>query len=86
MRNTLGYKGIIISDDLCMGGARASADAGEAALASINAGHNLLIISRDLKFQRTVAVALKKRFDENAEFAKMCAENGKKLRALQNAD
>ncbi len=86
LRNTLGHKGLVISDDLYMGGAMSRDKSGEAAIASIEAGHNLLIISRDLQFQKDVALALEKRYEENRDFAQMCSDNKKMLKALHDAD
>ena len=85
LRNSIGYKGTIISDDLYMAGAQAGKSAGEAAIDSICAGHNLLIISRDLAFQREAVLAIKKRFEEDQAFATIAFENEKRLKTLRDA-
>jgi beta-N-acetylhexosaminidase len=82
LRNTVGYKGLVVSDDLYMAGAQVGKNPAQAAIDSISAGHNLLIISRDLKFQSDAVGGLKKRFEEDEAFAKICAENETRLNAL----
>ena len=82
LRNTIGHKGPIISDDLYMGGARAGESMGEASLKALEAGHNLLIISRDAKLQRESLEFLKKHFEENQYFGKIAAENERAIETL----
>jgi beta-N-acetylhexosaminidase len=82
LRNTVGHKGLVITDDLYMAGAQADKMPEKATLDAIRAGHNLLIISRDLYFQRKAASALKKSFEEDEAFGKICAENETRLKAL----
>jgi beta-glucosidase-like glycosyl hydrolase len=85
LRNTVGHNGLIISDDLYMAGAQFGKSAGEAAVDCARAGHNLLIISRDLTFQREAILSLKKRFEDDETFRKIAAENEKRLKAFSNA-
>ncbi|HBC46231.1 MAG TPA: hypothetical protein DEO84_05495 [candidate division Zixibacteria bacterium] len=85
LRNSVGYQGVIISDDLYMAGAHIGKSAGEATIDSICAGHNLLIISRDLAFQSEAVLAIKKRFEEDPAFATIAFENEKKLKTLKDA-
>lgn len=85
LRNTIGHKGIIISDDLYMAGAQVGKSPGDAAVDSIVAGHNLLIISKDLKFQREALSTLKKRFEDDKAFGKIVSENEKRLKVLRDA-
>ncbi len=85
LRNTVGHRGVIVSDDLYMAGAQTGRDAGQAACDSLYAGHNLLIISRDLEFQREAVSAVKKRFEEDEAFGKIASEYDKRLKALRNA-
>jgi beta-N-acetylhexosaminidase len=81
LRYTIGHKGLIISDDLYMGGARPGRSMGEASIRAIEAGHNLLIISRDIGIQRESAESLKKRFEDGDSFGKIAAVNE---RAIEN--
>jgi beta-N-acetylhexosaminidase len=84
LRNTVGHQGLIISDDLYMAGAQSGRNAGQAACDSLYAGHNLLIISRDLEFQRQAISAIKKRFEEDEAFGKIASEYDKRLKALRD--
>jgi beta-N-acetylhexosaminidase len=81
LRHTVGHKGLVISDDLYMGGAREGHSMGEACLRAIMAGHHLLIISRDTPLQRESAEYLKKRFEDDHSFGKIAAVNE---RAIEN--
>jgi beta-N-acetylhexosaminidase len=85
LRNTVGHKGLIISDDLYMAGAQVGKTPEGAALGAACAGHNLLIVSRDLAFQGRAALALKKSFEEDEAFGKICAENETRLKVLRDA-
>jgi beta-glucosidase-like glycosyl hydrolase len=75
LRNTVGHRGPIISDDLYMGGARNNTPMGVAAVRSIAAGHNLLIISRGARLQGEAMEFIKKRFDEDDSFGKIAIAN-----------
>ncbi|TBR17389.1 beta-N-acetylhexosaminidase [bacterium] len=45
LRRRLGYRGVIISDDLCMGAVTKRMPVGEAAVSALAAGHDLLIVA-----------------------------------------
>ncbi len=47
LRKKLGFKGVVISDDLCMGAVTGSMPVQLAAVRAIEAGHDLLIIAHD---------------------------------------
>ncbi|HBL19011.1 MAG: hypothetical protein A2X36_06720 [Elusimicrobia bacterium GWA2_69_24] len=52
LRRTMGYEGVIISDDLCMGGAMAgNRTVSEATVEALRAGHDLVIISQSPAIQ-----------------------------------
>jgi beta-N-acetylhexosaminidase len=86
LRNSVGYKGLVISDDLYMGGARSGRSIGEASVQAILAGHNLLIISRDTQFQRESAEYLKNRFEDDQSFGKIAAINERAVENLFSSD
>ena len=48
IRESLGFEGPVITDDLCMAGAAELGDIGERAMAAFNAGHDLLLFGQDL--------------------------------------
>ncbi|WP_424765519.1 beta-N-acetylhexosaminidase [Paenibacillus sp. sgz302251] len=64
LRNTLQYEGVIITDDMTMGGITEHFDIGEAAVRSVQAGSDILLIGHDYDLQMTVIKALKKSVDE----------------------
>jgi beta-N-acetylhexosaminidase len=66
LRENLGFCGPVISDDLCMKGAGESGNIGSAVLRSIQAGHNLIIISRDISIQRMAMEAVSEHFHADA--------------------
>lgn len=45
LRRRLGYRGVIVSDDLCMGAVTKRMPVGEAAVSALAAGHDLLIVA-----------------------------------------
>lgn len=45
LRKRLGYRGLIVSDDLCMGAVTKRMPVGEAAVSALAAGHDLLIVA-----------------------------------------
>lgn len=49
LRRHLGYDGLIVSDDLCMGAVARRRPAAQAALMCLNAGHDVLMIAHDLQ-------------------------------------
>lgn len=51
LRDKLGYEGVIITDELSMGGVTANATVPEAALAAVKAGVDIVLISGSLKTQ-----------------------------------
>lgn len=86
LRNSVGFTGPVISDDLTMSGADAAADIGRSAVDAIMAGHNLLIISRDLGLQKRAAEAIAERFAADEQFRKLAGDSAKKLKSLSNAE
>ena len=85
LRNTLGHRGPIISDDLCMSGARTGYTIGEAAEKSLYAGHNLLIISKNIDLQIQAIDSIRRRCAVDPNFMKLAIENEKALETFKNA-
>jgi beta-N-acetylhexosaminidase len=48
IRESLGFEGMVITDDLCMNGAAELGDFGERTVAAFNAGHDLLLFGQNL--------------------------------------
>ncbi len=58
LRTEMGFQGLILSDDLEMGALRELCSIGEAAVRSVEAGHDVLLICLDVLLQRQVFDAL----------------------------
>jgi len=58
LRHRIGYKGVIFSDDLEMGAIREICPIGEAAVRTVEAGHDALLVCHDLTAQRQAYDAL----------------------------
>ncbi|MEK3734738.1 beta-N-acetylhexosaminidase [Paenibacillus sp. FSL M8-0334] len=58
LREELGFTGVVITDDLTMGAVAATADIGEAAVASIEAGSNIVMVGHDYAQEEAVIKAL----------------------------
>ncbi|MEK7388257.1 MAG: beta-N-acetylhexosaminidase [Elusimicrobiota bacterium] len=59
LRKQLGYEGVIISDDLCMGAISTRWPPAQAALKCLEAGHDLLMIAHDLQAMSDAADILR---------------------------
>ncbi|MDE2038855.1 MAG: beta-N-acetylhexosaminidase [Elusimicrobia bacterium] len=55
LRERLGFKGVVIADDLCMGAVSARMPIQEAAVKAFAAGHDLLILAHDRQAQEEAA-------------------------------
>lgn len=58
LRETLGFRGAVLTDDLEMGGALAAGEVGAVAVAAARAGHDLLLVCHDFERQMRAAAAL----------------------------
>jgi len=52
LRQTMGFSGLIVTDDLMMGALRAFGRMGEIAVRAVEAGHDVLLLCDDLKAQK----------------------------------
>jgi len=84
LRNTLGHRGPIISDDLCMSGAETGDPIGQAAEKALYAGHNLLIISRTIELQIQAIDSMRRRYDVDPAFMRLASENEIVVDAFRN--
>jgi beta-N-acetylhexosaminidase len=60
LRATLKFDGVVITDDMTMGGITKHYDIGEAAIKSVQAGSDILLVGHDYDKQVSVLQALKK--------------------------
>ena len=58
LRKRLGYRGLIVSDDLCMGAVTKRMPLGTAAVEALGAGHDLLIVAHGESLMREAAEAV----------------------------
>jgi len=58
LRGEVGYRGVIVSDDLEMGAITETCSIGDAAVRTANAGHDLLLVCHTERAQRAAASAL----------------------------
>jgi len=85
LRERMGYRGVIVSDDLDM---RAIADrmgAGEAAVAAIRAGCDALLLCRNPAHQEAAQAALLREAERDAELRRRIGESAARIRAMKRA-
>jgi len=85
LRDELGFRGVLISDDLEMRAVAATYDAGEAAVLAIEAGCDALLVCSDEDAQRAACAALVKRARSSASFRARCEEAHARVVALRRA-
>ncbi|NIK80025.1 beta-N-acetylhexosaminidase [Paenibacillus castaneae] len=66
LRDELHYDGVVITDDMTMGGITKHNDIGDAAVRSVLAGTDILLVGHDYKQQTAVLEALKKSVTDGA--------------------
>jgi beta-N-acetylhexosaminidase len=85
LRGTLGYRGLIVSDDLDM---RAIADhmgAGVAAVAALRAGCDVVLLCKDEGNQAAAEAALIREAEASSEFRRRIGEAAERVRAVKRA-
>ena len=58
LRNKMGFKGVIFTDDLCMGAIEKHYDLGEAAIMAVLAGVDVVLVCKNIAAQKKVKKAL----------------------------
>lgn len=66
LRGEVGYRGVIVSDDLEMGAVTETGAVGEAAVRAAHAGHDLLLVCHTAAAQRAAAAALVEAYETGA--------------------
>lgn len=82
LRDKLGYKGILVTDDLEMGAITETYGIAQAAALSFKAGADLLLICHQLEQQRLAAGTITKKLSEDSLFGKRLEES---LQRIENA-
>lgn len=82
LRDKLGYRGVIVSDDLDM---KAIRDPGAAAVAAIRAGCDVLLLCKDEQHQAAAEAALIHEAEVDASFRARCGEAAARVRTMKRA-
>jgi len=83
LRNQIGYKGLVVSDDLEMGGVLKAARIDEAAVEFIRAGGDLCLICHQQEFIEQAFERIQGTFEREAGFRRRVAEAVKKIAAFK---
>ncbi|HZQ21402.1 MAG TPA: beta-N-acetylhexosaminidase [Terriglobales bacterium] len=81
LRKKIGYRGIIVSDDLEMGGVQAAMATPEAAVAHIRAGGDMALLCHQRDFVTSAHELLVKEAERDRKFAKRVAESAVRILA-----
>ena len=69
LRGTLGYDGLVVSDDLCMGAVTKHWPVAQATLKCLDAGHDVLMIAHELQSMRDAVELLREAGPDEAQVA-----------------
>jgi beta-N-acetylhexosaminidase len=83
LRKRIGYRGLIVSDDLEMGGVLSAAPVGQAAVDFVRAGGDLCLVCHREDFVEEVHEALIKTAEHDSKFASRVAESSKRVLAFK---
>jgi beta-N-acetylhexosaminidase len=85
LRRQLGYRGVIISDDLTMRAIAGRMDPGTAAASAIGAGCDILLICRDESLQAAAEAGLIRAAERSAALRHRISESAARVRALKRS-
>ena len=83
LRKRIGYKGLIVSDDLEMGGVLSAASVGEAAAEFIAAGGDLCLVCHREDYVMQAYEELRRRSERDAKFAKRVTDSARRVEAFK---
>lgn len=83
LRKRIGYKGVIVSDDLEMGGVLKAAPIDEAAVEFVRAGGDLCLICHQQEFVEQAFETVQRTFERDAAFRRRIGESAKKIAAFK---
>ena len=83
LRRSLGYRGLILSDDLEMGGVLKVAPVAEAAVEFVRAGGDLCLICHQRENIEMAFEAMVREYERDPKFRKRVAESAKRVRNFQ---
>lgn len=85
LRREMGYEGVVVSDDLDMKAIADHYGVGDAAVAAVVAGCDVLLLCRDREHQEHAREALIREAEKSRAFRARVAESAARLRALARA-
>ena len=83
LRKKIGYRGLIITDDLDMGGVLAAASIEDAAVETLLAGADIFLICQKEESVRRAYEAVFKRAEKDKKFATLIAEKAERVFAAK---
>jgi beta-N-acetylhexosaminidase len=85
LRERLGYRGVIVSDDLDMRAIAGTTGVDQAAVQAIRAGCDVLLLCCNEQFQADAEAALIKTAERDSEFRRRVGESAARVRAMKQA-
>jgi len=85
LREQLGYRGVIVSDDLDMQAIAGHMGAGVAAVAALRAGCDVLLLCEDEGNQADAEAALIREAERDTEFRRLVGQAAERVRAMKRA-
>lgn len=83
LRKRIGYRNLIVSDDLEMGGVLSAASVGEAAVEFVRSGGDLCLVCHKEELVMQALAAVSKASDSDKRFAKRLSESARRLRSFK---
>jgi beta-N-acetylhexosaminidase len=83
LREELGYAGVVVSDDLDMKAIADNFGVGDAAIAAIDAGCDVLLLCRNRDHQEEARTALHKEASKDSAFRERISESASRVRLLR---
>jgi len=80
LRKKIGYRGLVLADDLEMGGVLAAADIGEAAIETLRAGADMFLVCHNEEQVWTSYEAVLRQAERDRRFAKLVAQRARRVR------
>lgn len=84
LREEMGFKGVVITDDMTMGAISGSTDVGEASVKSVVAGSNMILIGHEYALEEAVIQALTEAVDSGVIPEKMLNDRVRATLALKH--
>jgi beta-N-acetylhexosaminidase len=79
LRKKIGYRGLVITDDLDMGGVLAAAPIEDAAVETLRAGADMFLVCQKEESVRRAFEAVYKRAEADKKFARLVAEKSERV-------